>query len=52
MKHHHHAQHPYSDEIKRHLFTRRTSARAVAAIRFLFLISIFAGLGVLLAWRG
>lgn len=51
MKHHHHAQYPYSSEIKRRLFTRKAERRCEAAASFLLAVAIGCGLAALLvAW--
>ena len=46
-----HTQHPYSDEIRRHLFTQRLERRAEAALSFLLATAIGAGLALaLVSW--
>lgn len=55
MKHSNHFQYPYSSEIKRRLFISKTERRCKAVYDFLLALlccSLFAAIGVMLAWRG
>jgi hypothetical protein len=46
-----HTQHPYSEELRRNAFVSRVSRRVKAGVEFLIVMAVFAGLGVLMAWR-